>query len=383
MKRVLILLLALLLASAALAEALPVGKIEASIGADAMLDEAETPAEPPTEPTTETPTEPPTEPTAETPTEPPTEPTAETPTEPTAETPTEPPTDPTAETPTVEPEPTQDPVLVVTKSKKVKMNIGARAQIDLNGKKASGYKSASAKIASVSKTGLVTALKTGKAKITITLSNKKKLVLTVQVVDPSVPTGITMAKKGAVTIGTPLRLEPVLKPETAVSKITWKSSDPKVATVSAEGVVTGLKRGKVKITATTANKKSATTTLTVAPVPVSVQVIAHGECENYNHVGYNWRETYTVNGVSVGSEPVVMDLCAGDSIAFTAKLTEADKYPETGKSTSKIKLSQADLEKGAIIVVSVPVKENKGRYKGKVARWKVTFEITPATPASE
>ena len=40
MKRVLILLLALLLASAALAEALPVGKIEASIGADAMLDEA-------------------------------------------------------------------------------------------------------------------------------------------------------------------------------------------------------------------------------------------------------------------------------------------------------------------------------------------------------
>ena len=360
MKRVLILLLALLLACAALAEELPAEVMEASIGNDVLLEAApETPTEAPSVEPTEAPSEAPTE------------------------TPTEAPTETPSAEPTEAPTEAPDPVLVVTKNRKVRLNIGERVQLDLNGKEAKSYKSDSAKIASVSKTGLITARKEGKAKITIALSRKKKLVLTVQVADPAKPTGITLAKKGTVHIGTPLRLQPVLKPDTAVTKITWKSSDPLVATVSAEGVVTGLKRGKVKITARTSNKKTATTTLTVTPVPVAVQVTARGECDNYNSVGYNWRETYTVNGVSVGKEPVAMDLCAGDAIAFTAKLTEVDKSPDTGKSTSKVKLSQANLENGAVIVVSVPVKENKGRYRGNVARWEVTFEIRPATPAGE
>lgn len=48
--------------------------------------------------------------------------------------------------------------------------------------------------------------------------------------------------------------------------ITWESSDPTVATVSATGLVTALKEGSTTITATTANSVSTTCTVTVTDV---------------------------------------------------------------------------------------------------------------------
>jgi alpha-amylase len=44
--------------------------------------------------------------------------------------------------------------------------------------------------------------------------------------------------------------------------VTWKSSDPRVATVSSEGVVTAVKKGSAKISAS-ASGKSATVGVTV------------------------------------------------------------------------------------------------------------------------
>ena len=41
-----------------------------------------------------------------------------------------------------------------------------------------------------------------------------------------------------------------VKPANASKSVTWKSSDKKIATVTSKGVVKGLKKGTVKITAT-------------------------------------------------------------------------------------------------------------------------------------
>ena len=47
------------------------------------------------------------------------------------------------------------------------------------------------------------------------------------------------------------------------AKITWKSSNKKVASVSAKGKVKAVKKGKATITVTTFNKKNAKITFTV------------------------------------------------------------------------------------------------------------------------
>ena len=54
-----------------------------------------------------------------------------------------------------------------------------------------------------------------------------------------------------------------LSPKKAKSKLTWTTSNKKVATVSSKGVVKAKKVGKAKITVTTANGKKATITITV------------------------------------------------------------------------------------------------------------------------
>ena len=50
----------------------------------------------------------------------------------------------------------------------------------------------------------------------------------------------------------------------AVSELSWKSSDKKVATVSKKGVITAVGKGTCTITVTTENGKSAQVTVKVS-----------------------------------------------------------------------------------------------------------------------
>lgn len=121
------------------------------------------------------------------------------------------------------------------------------------------YKTSDKKIATVSGKGLVTAKKSGTAKITVTLANKKKLVLTLKVVDPKAPTKVALNLSGTVKLkkGNTLQLSAILSPATAESALTWKSSDKKIATVSASGLVKAKKKGTATITVKTKNGKTA------------------------------------------------------------------------------------------------------------------------------
>ena len=75
-----------------------------------------------------------------------------------------------------------------------------------------------------------------------------------------VVTSLSISGDSEVTVGSTITLTANVTPSTA--KVTWNSNNTKIATVSNEGVVTGVKTGNVTITAK-AGKKSKSKTITV------------------------------------------------------------------------------------------------------------------------
>lgn len=71
-------------------------------------------------------------------------------------------------------------------------------------------------------------------------------------------TSKTVDIKGKVTVSVKS-----VKPAKASKSVTWKSSNKKIATVSSKGVVTGKKKGTVKITATSKKNKKVKATVTI------------------------------------------------------------------------------------------------------------------------
>ena len=113
------------------------------------------------------------------------------------------------------------------------------------GWKIKSVKSSNTKVATVDKTGVVTAVAEGKATITVLTKNNKKATLTIKVIDPYKATKVVLNKKKTVTLkkGKTLKLAAAVSPSTAVTSLTWKSSKPSVAKVDQNGKVTALKKG--------------------------------------------------------------------------------------------------------------------------------------------
>ena len=126
------------------------------------------------------------------------------------------------------------------------------------------WTSSNKKIATVDKKGTIKAVKKGTAKITVTLKSGKKATVTVKVQTSKVATSKITGLKSKVTVkkGKTLTLKPVLSPITSQDKITYKTSNKSVATVSSKGVIKGKKKGTAKITVK-AGKKSYVVTVTV------------------------------------------------------------------------------------------------------------------------
>jgi len=117
-------------------------------------------------------------------------------------------------------------------------------------------------VATVSSKGVVTPKKAGKTKITVKTANGKKASITVKVVGAK-SVKLKEGKSKTLKVGKKLTLHATVSPAKVKTKLTWTSSDTKVATVSSKGVVTAKKAGTAKITVKTANGKSATITITV------------------------------------------------------------------------------------------------------------------------
>ena len=149
------------------------------------------------------------------------------------------------------------------------------------------------------------------------------------------PTSVKLDRSGTVTLslGETLTLNATLYPATATSKLTWKSTKRKVATVSG-GVVTAKKVGTTTVTVTTRNKKKA---------KVKIKVI----------------DPYKPSNVYLDKKGT-QTMLVTQGMQLTAAL-----YPETAQSTLKWKSSN---KKVAIV--------NQNGYVGALTPGRCTITVT-------
>ena len=198
--------------------------------------------------------------------------------------PTETTTNTTAPKPTTKPEPTNTepsstpspstPVAVsgVALNKKVAtINVGKTVTVKATvtpanaANKTLSWTSSNTKIATVSN-GVVKGVKAGRVVITAKTTDGSNISATCTVTVKQPVTSISLSKKATMYTGKKLTLKAKVNPANASNKaLTWKSYNTKIAKVASNGVVTGVKAGTVKITATAkdGSRKSATCTVTV------------------------------------------------------------------------------------------------------------------------
>ncbi|MCR4748882.1 MAG: Ig-like domain-containing protein [Lachnospiraceae bacterium] len=188
------------------------------------------------------------------------------------------------------------------------------------------------KIATVSDAGLVTAVAAGKVDITATskqdASKSATVSLTIKEVLPKVNSiKITYSGSNVLNIGMTIALTAEVEADAGADKtVTWSSSDDKVATVSAEGLVTAVGKGKAVIKAK-AGDKEASVTVEVLSVPVS----------NIKITGYS-------------AEPIPMQI--GDTVQLACTVSPANATDSSVTwSSSDDKVVTVD-DKGLITAVA-------------------------------
>ncbi|MBQ3055202.1 MAG: Ig-like domain-containing protein [Oscillospiraceae bacterium] len=129
-------------------------------------------------------------------------------------------------------------------------------------------------VATVDANGRITALKAGQSNITAYYGSfKKTVLLTVTSPTPTL-TGIKLAGKTSIMVGTSTTWTASADPAgAAFGKVTWTSGNPGVATVDANGRITARKAGQAHISASYGSvKKTVLLTVTPLPTPQSVQL---------------------------------------------------------------------------------------------------------------
>ena len=156
--------------------------------------------------------------------------------------------------PTAKPKPTATPI----PSKTTALTLRVKQSYKVN-RKLKKVKTSNSKVAVISsKTGKITAKKAGKATITVTYTNGKQQIFNVKVQNKTVKTTALSVKKKNIILqkkGKTFQLKVNVFPVTSQQKVTYKSSNKKVATVSAKGKITARKKGNATITIKSGSKK--------------------------------------------------------------------------------------------------------------------------------
>ena len=214
-------------------------------------------------------------------------------------------------------------------------------------------------IATVSADGVVTPLKEGKVTITATTAKNSRIKATIAITvfDPKKPTGVQFVQSGTVKVnlGETLQLEYGLLPETAESEVKFTTSDKRIATVSADGVVTPLKEGKAKITVTTTKNKNAKATITVQVVdPTKATGVAFVDAERTVTVGESFTLEYRLEPVTATTKAT---LSSSNSAIVKVNADGTLSALKEGKATITVKTANKLSAKVVVTVVPVPVIE--------------------------
>jgi uncharacterized protein YjdB len=154
--------------------------------------------------------------------------------------------------------------------------------------------------------GVVTAVASGKATITVT-TEEGNFAATCEITVITPATGVTLNKQNdTIQVGGTLTLEAVVAPADADNKnVTWTSSNTAVATV-ADGVVTALTAGETTITVTTEDGSfTAACTITVVRQIIAVTGVELDEHELSLEIGETATLTATVAPADADDKSVI------------------------------------------------------------------------------
>lgn len=219
------------------------------------------------------------------------------------------------------------------------------------------WTSSNTKIATVSN-GVVKGVKAGRVIITAKTTDDSNISATCTVTVKQPVTRISLSKKATMYTGKKLTLKAKVNPANASNKaLTWKSSNTKIAKVASNGVVTGVKAGTVKITATAkdGSRKSATCTVTVrqsvSKITLSkTNVVLPKKGSSYNvRVTVAPKNAYNKNVTVKSAKTKVAKVSAS-----TVKSGKTVKITAVKKGTTKVVFTAKDgSKKSAICKVTV------------------------------
>lgn len=213
------------------------------------------------------------------------------------------------------------------------------------------WESSDEKVITVDADGNVKAVGAGEATITVTTNDGSKTAsckVTVSVAVASVSLDQTSL---TLTEGETATLKATVLPENATNKkVTWTSSNAKVATVDANGKITAVSAGTAKITVTTEDgKKTATSTVTVKSKSVSVT----GVTLDNTSLSINIGETKTLKATVIPTGATNKKVTWTSSNAKIASVDANGKVTAVAAGTATITVTTEDGKFTATCKVNV------------------------------
>ena len=239
------------------------------------------------------------------------------------------------------------------------------------------YKTSNKKIATVSKTGILRTKKKGTVTITAIAKNNKKAKATMTLTVGKVVTSLKFKEgtKKTLTEGKTLKLHPTYKPSNASTKsVTWKSSNTKVATVTAYGTVKAKKAGTATITATTkdAGKKKASFKVTVKKAPV--KTVTKDVTTTVKPTTKDGKTTYKV---AANAKSYTVTRNGKTATISAARVTEALKYLANPAEAYKTWVATtARAEFGMAIVTGAEGETKTAILSNSGTRYDGTYTVT-------
>ncbi len=222
------------------------------------------------------------------------------------------------------------------------------------------WSSSNTNVVTVDENGNVNAVGLGETTITATAAFNNSATCHIVVVDenwvdPSKESITLSTNSVSVNVGETVQLVETVTPSSNLSKVTWKSSDESIASVSSSGVVTGIKEGSAKITASLPSGLTAECTVNVSKKVINVFQI------NLNSTSV----TLIVGRTSQLSATVAPKNATNKNLTWTSSnnniVTVDNNGKITGKSTgyATITVRSSNGVKAHCTVIVVEDKKNK------------------------
>ena len=211
-------------------------------------------------------------------------------------------------------------------------------------------------IATVSNEGRINAINTGTTTITVKTSDNQfsdSVSVTVTESGTTVVSPVSLQLIGlenGVSVGTSSRVAYIISPSNATTSLTWSSSDPSIATVNSEGVVTGVKAGTCTIMASTSNNISSSLQITVSSNEVAVTSITiNGDTSINMQTGWTKLLQYTISPSNATNKNVTFT-SSNSSVVF---VDSNGIIAALGSGTAVVTITTEDGKKTAAVNVTV------------------------------